>query len=629
MRAKEFLQIAHPPQTPTQERHVKLRLLATSDLHMQISSFDYVKDRPSDAGSLAKLARLIADARAQALQDNQLCLLFDNGDTLQGNPLADLLAEEPVAEVNPMVACINHLAYDAGGLGNHDCDFGLEYLRRCIEQHQMPVVCSNLDCDDLPTVQKSVLLERKVTTSDGTETMLTIGVLSSLPDKTAAWNRHHLSGRAHLSAPLQVLRKEAEILRQRGADIVVVLAHMGLSLFDEGPDAQNQIAEVAGLACVDAVIGGHTHLRFPGPDHAGLAHVDAERGIVHGTPVVQPGVAGSDLGQIDLNLSWDVDQKQWRVAQCSSILSTVTANTSEDPTILKLSKAAHDTVRKHLSRPAARLAKPMHSYFALAQPSPVIGLMAAAKHHAIQKEVADSELAELPLIAVASATLSGGFDGPDNFIALASGEIAQRHIAGLNPYANQVWAVKATGARLIDWLERSAVIFNTLHCDSPDQLLINPQVPGFRYDAIYGLTYEIDPRKPPRFDAAGRVVDPNAGRVSNVEWQGRPLDLGQEFLVATTDHRAGGGGLYQPFSAGEVVVHGRAPLRAALLDYLKAPDCAAVRDTKPWRLTSDLGCSAVVLTAPEAVDYLQDIAHMSPQIVGTSPEGFLRIRLSL
>jgi 2',3'-cyclic-nucleotide 2'-phosphodiesterase/3'-nucleotidase len=425
-----------------------------------------------------------------------------------------------------------------------------------------------------------------------------------------------------------VLEREAARLRAEGVDLVVVLAHMGLPLFNEGEDTQNQVEAVAALDDVDVVIGGHTHLRFPGPDHAGIAVADCTKGMVHGKPVVQPGPAGSDLGLIDLRLARTATGR-WSVAESDVSLRPVSRKTAEDQAVIAQIAEAHKDTRRYLSRPVGRLKKPINSFFALAHPSPVPALMAAAKRRAIARAAANSPLEKLPLLSVASAPLTGGFDGPDNFLDLAAGPIHLRHLAGMNPYSNNVWAVQTTGAQLVDWLERSALIFNTLEAGNPDQLLINPAVPGFRYDTIYGLSYHIDPREPPLFDMMGRSIHGNQGRIKNVLWQGKPLANDQQFLVATTDHRVGGSGIFKTFDNADIVIQGHAPLQDTLMDYLKNADCAEVRTAQPWTFAPGLDRQAILLTAPEAIHSLADIAHLQPEVCGETDDGFLRVRLRL
>lgn len=593
---------------------------------MQLTAYDYVRDRRTGGDSLARLAVLIARARTEAAESGALCLLLDNGDTLQGTPMGALLAREQV-NAHPMVGAMNTLGYDAIGLGNHDFDHGIAYLARCISAFDAPVICSNLTSDRLAGLVPYQVLDRRVDLSSGADATLRIGVISALPEQTATWNRHHLDGSVQVTAPLTALARTVKTVRAEGADVVIALAHMGIAQFDEGDDAQNQIAEVAALPGVDTVIGGHTHLRFPGTDHRHLPGVDTEKGLIAGKPVVLPGSSGSDLGVIDLQLSRADENDAWQVLTSTSVLRQPDDDTAEEPSIVAQTNGAHVATRAYLARPVAQLAAPMHSYFALASPSPVPALMAAAKKQVIATAVAGTDLAQLPLLAAAATPATGGFEGPNNFISLPAGQLERRHLAGLIPYANQVWAVKANGARISGWLERSALLFNVLRADMPDQMLVDPSVPGFRYDTIYGLTYQIDLTSPSRFDAAGRPVDGAKGRVSDIRWQGQPVAPDQDFLVAVTDHRAGGGGTFRPFEDEDIVVRDNAPLDQALIDYLAAPDSAAVWSAAPWRFAPAPGISALLHTAPDALRCLSEIAHLRPEPCGMTADGFAGLRL--
>ena len=67
---------------------LRLRLIGLTDLHANLYPYDYYRDRPDDSVGLARAASLIAQARKEAPN----CLLFDNGDILQGTPLGDYAA---------------------------------------------------------------------------------------------------------------------------------------------------------------------------------------------------------------------------------------------------------------------------------------------------------------------------------------------------------------------------------------------------------------------------------------------------------------------------------------------------------------------------------------------------------
>ena len=106
-----------------------IRIVETTDLHMQILPFDYFTDQPDRTKGLVQLADQIVSL--QSAPDG-LTLLFDNGDFLQGNPLADLIAENGLHNaVHPMIGAFATLRYDAVALGNHEFNYGLAFWTRC------------------------------------------------------------------------------------------------------------------------------------------------------------------------------------------------------------------------------------------------------------------------------------------------------------------------------------------------------------------------------------------------------------------------------------------------------------------------------------------------------------------
>jgi 2',3'-cyclic-nucleotide 2'-phosphodiesterase/3'-nucleotidase len=109
---------------------LKLRLLETTDLHMNLLNFDYYLDKSTDEFGAAKTATLIRAARAEVKNS----LLFDNGDLIQGTPLGDQVATvQPFAagSVHPAMKLLNALGYDAANIGNHEFNYGLPICSGC------------------------------------------------------------------------------------------------------------------------------------------------------------------------------------------------------------------------------------------------------------------------------------------------------------------------------------------------------------------------------------------------------------------------------------------------------------------------------------------------------------------
>jgi len=332
-----------PEFDPCSPVHVKkgLRLLATTDLHMHLTGYDYRTNRPSHATGLTRIATLIREARAQAETEGRSVLLFDNGDTFQGTPLGDpeVLPENAP---HPLIRAFDFLGYDAMGLGNHDFDFGLAPLDRALADASCPVISSNLErCDpgaEPPTVPFAIL-DRILVTANGPKG-IRIGVLSFLPPQTTKWDAHILSGRVRVHDIVTTARNRVAELKRLGCDLIVALGHTGIEEASNPETAENVGVALAGIAGIDALIAGHTHLVLPGKAHEGISHVDAEKGLIHGTPVIMPGANGSHLGVIDLELDWSPTQG-WRVTGTTSesrpvALPDAQATVPEDPDLLNL-----------------------------------------------------------------------------------------------------------------------------------------------------------------------------------------------------------------------------------------------------------------------------------------------------
>ena len=110
---------------------VDLRILETTDLHVHLHPYDYYADCPNPDFGLSRLAELVDRARAEA----GTTLLFDNGDFLQGTPVGDFFAYDMglrEGDLHPVLAAMNAMRYDAITIGNHEFNYGLEFLERSL-----------------------------------------------------------------------------------------------------------------------------------------------------------------------------------------------------------------------------------------------------------------------------------------------------------------------------------------------------------------------------------------------------------------------------------------------------------------------------------------------------------------
>ena len=302
------MMVQDPDSAGPRSRRAGLRLLATSDLHVHLHSWDYFSDQPSPAVGLARTAALIRAARGEVAN----ALLFDNGDFLDGSPLGDMIAAQYRSgrvQTHPVIAAMNLLGYDAVTIGNHEFSQGVDYLTSRLQQANFPVVSTNMLTlrgerreADRSLFAADLLLLREILDQDGAPHPIRIGVLGFAPVQTALWEHHVLQGRLATRDILEAAAARIPLLKAQGAEIIVALSHSGIGLGVAAPMMENATTALARLDGIDVLIAGHTHQHFPDPDFPPGPGIDPVAGTLWGKPAVMPGFHGSHLGVIDLDL---------------------------------------------------------------------------------------------------------------------------------------------------------------------------------------------------------------------------------------------------------------------------------------------------------------------------------------
>ncbi len=263
------------------ERRTVLTVVATNDIHGHL-------ERLPDFGGYVRILRRLREGDGGVL-------LIDAGDMWQGTIASN--SDEGATGV----AAFGALGYDAVTIGNHEFDYGPVGERATPEgpdddpfgalearaaEASFPFLAANLrlaESGEAPgweNVVPAVLVERA-----GVKVGL-IGVTTEETLRTTiAANVRTLA-----IAPLaETIEREARALRERGAQLIVVLAHAGGECAEDEPErCEGEIVEVVRALprnLVDLVAAGHTHKRV-------LAEVQ-------GVAVVETGALATGFGRID------------------------------------------------------------------------------------------------------------------------------------------------------------------------------------------------------------------------------------------------------------------------------------------------------------------------------------------
>ena len=246
----------------------RITILHTNDTHSCIE--------PEKNGGAGVLNRaLLIEQIADSIGRENL-LLFDCGDFSQGSLYYNSFKGSTEIEL------MNAMGYNAGTLGNHEFDFGLENLARLVKLAKFDIVCANYDFTG--TVCEGLVKPYTIIECGGKR----IGVFGLSPDPKGLVAQENYEG-VTFTSPVEAANRCVAELKKEECDAIVCLSHLGWKINNEYND-ERLVAETAGI---DMILGGHSHDYFEQP----LTYKNSE-----GKDVImqQMGKNGRHLGVITL-----------------------------------------------------------------------------------------------------------------------------------------------------------------------------------------------------------------------------------------------------------------------------------------------------------------------------------------
>lgn len=614
---KRFLEEYSPVEANTT---VALRILGTSDIHTNIVNYDYYKDVEANNLGLAKTALLIDEAR----EENPNTLLFDNGDAIQGTPLGSYVQSVQKlkdGDIHPSVAAMTALDYDAATYGNHEFNYGLSYLDEVTDDAAFPYLNANVRNATTKELmyEPYAIIEKEMVDSNGQPTTIKVGVTGIVPPQILKWDKTVLEGKVTVDDSVEAVKTVVPQMKKAGADVIVVLSHSGIG------DAKHEVGEenvtylLSTIPDVDAIVTGHAHDVFPGKVDASLTNVELEKGTMNDVPVVMPGKFGSHLGVIDLQLekkgdSWDVTAGTGEVREIEKESSDV------NKAVVDSVKEAHDGTIDYVRQAVGTTEATIHSYFSQVQDDPSIQIVTNAQMDYVKGKIKGTQYENLPVLSAGAPFKAGTRSDPDYYTYIPKGELAIKNVADLYLYDNTVAMLKLTGADVKEWLEMSAGQFHQIDVNKAgEQQLINTDFRSYNYDVIDGVTYEIDVTQPAKYDTSGNVVNEEASRIVNLQYNGKPIDLKQEFVVATNNYRASG--TLPGVRNATAIENYTDENRQVIIDYILAEKTIDPSADGNWKFTSIPASVEVVFeSSKKAVDVLEKDSNI--EYLGDGTNGF-------
>jgi 5'-nucleotidase/2',3'-cyclic-nucleotide 2'-phosphodiesterase/3'-nucleotidase len=499
--------------------NVKLKILGTSDLHGYLYPHKY-SDNSNDTIGIVNLLPTINQARAKY----ENVLLLDNGDTIQGSPLTYYHNKYRNDSIHFMSDIMNQIGYDVVNIGNHEFNYGLEYLLSYTNNLNCPVVCANILREGKPAFKDYVIKEY----SNGLRVAITGVITHYVPHWEQPVNIQSLQ----FMDAFDVLKDKVAYIRDHErVDFLIALYHGGFEKdIDSGVDTEVNTGENQGYKMLSEIDG--IDLLMTGHQHRTIAYNDMD-----GTSILQPTCNGAEIGSLEVEFKKTVNGFVVR-NKVAEIVSPMDVN--NDIMLLNKVNSLEADLQDWLDIPIGKLEE---------GDLLIEDLHEARIHkHDIVQFINDVQLdisgADISLNALANQVT--GFNN----------EITYRDIISTYIYPNTLSVLRIDGKTL-----KMALHKNVQYFDLEDGNIIvrkkynYPKPQHYNYDMYDGISYDI-------------IVDSKECSVENIRFHNKLIEDTDSFTLVMNNYRAAGGGEFTMFVGLEVTTEIQKDMVEIIADYI-------------------------------------------------------------
>ena len=498
-----------------------LKIYFTSDLHGYIYPTDYRNNDQKNMGLLNII---------NSYKKDENTLIIDGGDTIQGSPFTTYISKEKY-DMHPVAKVMNIGGYDYITLGNHDFNYGYEYLKNYVDSFNGKCLCTNItdklgEIDLLPSDIKVL------------ENGLKVGLIGFTTDFITVWERAENLENFIVQDTYSSIIKEYEKLKNE-TDILIGIYHGGF----ENDLTTNKVLSttkenIANKICAelefDILLTAHQHMNLSGQ-------------YVNDTYIVQTSQNGNKF--IEINV--DFDDTKNKIAAISSSLNTPDDNPNKEA--YNLLYPIEEKVQQWLDIPVGFLNKPLlptkHLEMAI-NGCPLIDFI-----NQVQLDVSGAQ--------VSCASVANSVKGFNK-------EVTVRDVVSTYIYPNTLVVLEVTGSILKQALEKSASYFHKNkngHIEISKNFL-HPKVQHYNYDYFSGIYYTFD-------------LNNNIGsRVTSLVFNGKPVKEDDKLTLVMNNYRASGVAGYDFYKDCPVVKEIQIEMAEIIINYFEKHKNVTVDSTK-------------------------------------------------
>ena len=488
----------------------KTVILHTNDVHGSIELY-------------AKVAAMKDDYEAQGAQ----VILADAGDYSQGTVYVS------VNKGKDAVTMMNAAGYDVATIGNHEFDYGYAQLKSNLDSAVFKVVCANVLQDGSPVFDAYTMINK------GGVQVAFVGL--ETPEAQTKANPALIQGLTFLAGDemYAAVQTQVDAARTAGADIVIVLTHLGVDSSSEPNTSYDLYKKVNGI---DFIIDGHSHtVMTKGPE---------------GEPIQSTGTALNNIGVITIdNATKKIERNElipiWHTEEVDGKEVPVYDYTKSDETVANAAKAIIDPIDADYDQKFAESAVDLNGAKApgnRTEETNLGDLITDAMMWAIKTKAPGVDMNNAVAI-----TNGGGIRA-----AIAKGDITKKDVNTVLPFGNTLAVVYVKGSELLEALEVST------YC-TPKSLGGFPQFAGMEVELNTACEYDANDTTYPGSTYFGPK---SINRITIKTVNGKAFDKDATYAVITNDFLAAGGDTYYAFAAAQTQFDTGLPLDEILMEYI-------------------------------------------------------------
>ncbi|HWS31096.1 MAG TPA: bifunctional UDP-sugar hydrolase/5'-nucleotidase [Clostridia bacterium] len=484
----------------------KIRLYFTSDLHGYFFPTVYADRSERDMGLFKCANRFVKDADT---------LLIDGGDILQGSAFTSY-CQSALKSSLPVAELMNRCGYDFVTLGNHDFNYGAEYLSSYLHALKARCVCGNFSTQDGHTPYPFQIR----TMANG----LKIGIAGVVTDYVTVWEKAENLRGVRIKDAFESAKAALDEMREK-ADITVCVYHGGFERdLNTGAVLTNTKENIACRICeeldFDILLTGHQHMSVPGRP-------------INGTFALQSAENGKEFHLIEIS----VDEKGHK----SIASQRVAAGGACDPALYGAFAPLENQVQKWLDETVGYMERELLPEDRIRMAAHGNGIADFLNH--IQLYFSGAQVSAVSLA---------------NDVSGLNKAVTRRNILSTYPYPNSLVALEITGEMLRSAIERSAEYFTLENgCLRVSDTFLKPKVEHYNYDYYAGIAYQID------------VTRPVGSRVVKLTREGKAVKDGDLLSVCVNNYRASGAGGYPMYPKCKVLREINTDMSDLILKYFK------------------------------------------------------------